>query len=678
MDLRSNVRWLVAVTVVAGCGNGPAMESSPPAKVATRMDPATTTECPFGGTVVSSGLDSNGNGQLDDAEVKTRTMVCNDAPAQPPPTILVRLVPEPANGGHCAEGGTAVQSGPDRNGNGRLDDDEVTHTDFVCSLPVVTRLAVEPVGDRCAAGGVVFLAGPDRDGDGKLDDAEIESTEISCGDRVERDVIIFSPTDVTALKDVRVITGLLGVFQVSDITLPKLEQIGVRLQIGLGSGGAISLPALQSIGGELAIRDNTVTAVDCPQLHHIGSLTLFNSTLHDLSGFPALAEIAGDVSIDREPALVSAAPPPMTVAGDLHIGSNPDLATVEWTVWDQLGNVDISGNDRLETLHLSIAPQQGPRSVVGDVRIASLTSLANLQLSANRAHSVDLSGQGLRDLALGLGSVDEDLVISGTTSPFGLTLSDPDRKGHVEVSGDLRITGTLEALHSSDGLIVGGATQFTNTQLREIAPVGAIELHGALQLVNNPLLTLVAPITLGGSLVVRGNALLPTLAFPRFTVPGELLGDLVITDNPVLASAPALATVTRVHGNVTLQRNPLLPSPFGAPLAGIDGGLLVTDNAGMTELSLPSFAHVGTFIAVSQNASLTTISMPALVELAQQLGISDHPQLRSIAFDALTHTGGFSVARNPHLPTCLILALFARVDGGGVQFGNDDAATCAR
>src|SRR5262245_34039753 len=205
--------WLVVVTAAVGCGSehamGPPVEPPPLAKVVTRTDPASPTDRPSGGAGVASGLDDNGNGRLDDAEITTRATVCNEAPAQQPPPILVRLVSEPS-GAHCVAGGTAVQSGPDRNANGRLDDDEVVHTDYVCvppPPPLLTRLAAEPPGDRCAAGGVVFFAGRDRDGDGVLDDDEVESTEISCGDRVERDIDIRSFTDVNALKDVRVITG---------------------------------------------------------------------------------------------------------------------------------------------------------------------------------------------------------------------------------------------------------------------------------------------------------------------------------------------------------------------------------------------------------------------------------------------------------------------------------------
>jgi hypothetical protein len=721
MDLRSNVRWLVAVTAVVGCSSEPGMESPPPAKVVTRTDAASTADCPFGGVIVVAGLDSNGNGKLDDAEVKTRTMVCNDAPAQPPPTILVRLVPEPANGGHCAEGGTAVQSGPDRNGNGRLDDDEVTHTDFVCGLPVLTRLVPEPAngghcaeggtavqsgpdrngngrlddaevahtdfvcglavltrleaepsGDRCAAGGVVFSAGLDRNGNGVLDNTEVVSTEISCGDRIERDVDIRTFNDDFALKDVRVITGKVTVLRGS-FTLPKLAQIGGALQIIEGSGGTISLPALQSVGGELALRNSGVTALDCPQLRRTGSLTVIQSALHDLSGFPVLAEIAGDVQIGSSPGLVSATLPstsPVKIAGNLQLGGTPNLVRADWTVEDRLGNVNVGG---LASFTLAVVPVHQPRSALGDVRMGSI---ASIRLSANEVSSIQLDGGGFHDVALDFGLVDKDLQIFATTSPFELTLSDPAHNGQLRVAGTLRIQGPLAALHTTDAVFVEGLLHLNSTQLRELAPLGPIHAHGELDIVNNPLLTLIAPIDVTGRLVVQNNALLPTLAFPRFSLPGEVLGDVIVANNPVLTSAPALALLNRVHGDVVIQSNTLLTAPFGPALVQVDGGLDISSTAS-TELSLPNFAQVGTFVRLFGN-EFGTISMPALVTVPGELLISTHDQLRSLAFGALTHAGTFTVRDNPHLPACAVLALFAHVDGEHNQTGNDNDATCAR
>src|SRR6185436_3847395 len=99
------------VTLLAGCGG-----STPP--VIVRTEPAGVADCPYGGNVVSTGRDRNGDGELQDAEVEVRTPVCGAAVM--PPEIVIRLTAEPP-GPHCTAGGTAVQSGIDTNHNARLD-----------------------------------------------------------------------------------------------------------------------------------------------------------------------------------------------------------------------------------------------------------------------------------------------------------------------------------------------------------------------------------------------------------------------------------------------------------------------------------------------------------------------------------------------------------------------------
>jgi hypothetical protein len=94
--------------------------------------------CATGGIKLSFGPDSDGSGALDPGEVKSVSYVCNGA--QGPAgdagvagaTSLVVSTPELA-GSHCAAGGVKLTAGPDTNGNGMLDSDEVTSTSYVCN-----------------------------------------------------------------------------------------------------------------------------------------------------------------------------------------------------------------------------------------------------------------------------------------------------------------------------------------------------------------------------------------------------------------------------------------------------------------------------------------------------------------------------------------------------------------
>src|SRR5262249_15905173 len=81
----NRLRSSVAIIVLSACSS----ENAADEDVLVRTDPASAAECAHGGSVLSSGLDENRNQTLDDVEIRTRTVVCNDAPAPP---IVVRLV----------------------------------------------------------------------------------------------------------------------------------------------------------------------------------------------------------------------------------------------------------------------------------------------------------------------------------------------------------------------------------------------------------------------------------------------------------------------------------------------------------------------------------------------------------------------------------------------------------
>lgn len=93
-------------------------------------------QCEQGGTAVQSGVDANANGLLDDAEVSQTTYTCHGSirtEAIPGTQVLLNLAPEAA-GANCYFGGTAVSTGIDSNGNGVLEPGEITQTQYVCSI----------------------------------------------------------------------------------------------------------------------------------------------------------------------------------------------------------------------------------------------------------------------------------------------------------------------------------------------------------------------------------------------------------------------------------------------------------------------------------------------------------------------------------------------------------------
>lgn len=154
--------------------------------------------CTYGGRVVLSGIDLDGDNYLDENEVETTAYVCNGEPGEPgdpgePGVNSVYEVTDEPAGAHCPAGGVLVQSGLDTNGNGVLDDPEVQANEYVChgtngtdgtdgtdGTETLVEVSQEPVGSNCPTGGQKIESGLDSDADGVLDPGEITSTSYVC------------------------------------------------------------------------------------------------------------------------------------------------------------------------------------------------------------------------------------------------------------------------------------------------------------------------------------------------------------------------------------------------------------------------------------------------------------------------------------------------------------------
>jgi hypothetical protein len=148
--------------------------------------------CVSGGTKIESGVDTDGSGMLDPAEVTSTSYVCNGAAGATGPTgasglnSLVNQIPEAA-GANCAAGGVKIESGVDTNGNSVLDGSEVTASTYVCNAAgesngqsSLIAQTPEPAGANCPNGGTRITSGLDADSDGVLDPAEVSATSYVC------------------------------------------------------------------------------------------------------------------------------------------------------------------------------------------------------------------------------------------------------------------------------------------------------------------------------------------------------------------------------------------------------------------------------------------------------------------------------------------------------------------
>ncbi|GAA0732776.1 hypothetical protein GCM10009430_46260 [Aquimarina litoralis] len=136
--------------------------------------------CTSGGLKVDSGIDINNNGILDEVEVSTTAYICNGLDGS---NSLTKISNEPV-GSNCENGGLKIESGLDTNANGILDEAEINATNFICNgnngNNSITRITDEPAGTNCENGGIKIEFGIDLNNNNILDSEEITSTTFDC------------------------------------------------------------------------------------------------------------------------------------------------------------------------------------------------------------------------------------------------------------------------------------------------------------------------------------------------------------------------------------------------------------------------------------------------------------------------------------------------------------------
>jgi hypothetical protein len=142
---------LAAAMLVSACGGGGGSTSSNNQQTNSNIStgknsvaaktaslPVGDSSCPYGGILVSTGVDINGNGLLDTSEVTNSQPVCNGATGTAGSAgtngknALVKTTTETA-GANCSAGGLKIDIGSDINNNGVLDVAEVSNTSYTCN-----------------------------------------------------------------------------------------------------------------------------------------------------------------------------------------------------------------------------------------------------------------------------------------------------------------------------------------------------------------------------------------------------------------------------------------------------------------------------------------------------------------------------------------------------------------
>ncbi len=137
LGMKRSFLYVIAVLLVfmfAGCGR-PGQDKD--TSVTDRSVAVKTSgiapgdECPNGGIAIDTGIDENGNGKLDPSEVDNTQIVCNGTDGADGLLSLISISDEPS-GDNCTDGGVKIEAGLDGNNNGILDPGEVDETRYVC------------------------------------------------------------------------------------------------------------------------------------------------------------------------------------------------------------------------------------------------------------------------------------------------------------------------------------------------------------------------------------------------------------------------------------------------------------------------------------------------------------------------------------------------------------------
>jgi hypothetical protein len=655
--------WLVVLALVAGCDGIDLGELVPSHAARTRVTPEPPgAHCPHGGQAVHSGLDLDDDGVLDDGEVTTTEYACT--------TVLMYSQPEP-EGIHCEHGGRAVRTGPDTDANGQLDDGEVTATEYVCATAVpdvLVRTRQVPPGEKCPNGGQVSHAGRDVDGNGLLDDGEISREVYGCMEPapvLARVLPLAQPPpgcrQPGALLEAGVDVDEDGVFDDGEartslhmclapeavLLLLRPEPAGVRCPTGGTSVGA----GLDLTGdAKLSPNEVLVTAYVCqPTATYEGTYQVRDAA--DLAALQAISHIRGGLDITDSDLTQVELPGLVSVEGSLNIARNPSLSLLKLLGLRSVSEaVVVAYNDNLEVLVLGPPgpiPEHALR-IGTDLTLdtnARLTTLFGLSAAVPRqtvkvAHNALLGGGGeLRHL--------------------------------VELSGDLDIQENprMEVLSAFANLErVGGRINiYNNAALSSFAGMEHLKtVVSDFIIIDNDALLSVAALSflerIGGRFEVTDNNSMRTLGLPALVHAGYI----TIHGNYQLETVGPMPSLESVDSIFAINSHDKLVGVSGMPrLIQLGVGLSLGDNALLADLSgFSKLRHVPN-LWLMHNSALTSLAGLGGLREVDTLFVQDHPQLVRLDLDWLAQvTQSFHVTDNPKLPGCLATSLATSVYTG--------------
>jgi hypothetical protein len=578
-------RWIVTVSALglaAACGTeqkqaAPSGSGGGYALLVTQAREAPGATCLHGGVVVSAGLDTDGDGALDPAEVARTEAVCDPEPAPP---VLTRTSAEPA-GARCAAGGTRVDAGRDADRDGALGDAEVERTAWACTDPdlaatVLTRVDPEPASTTCPWGGSALRVGRDLNDDGALDAAEVTEVRRLCETRAAPSFTVRTKADADLVSAARVVDGQLRVEVVEPIDL-------VLSPTAVTFGISVTSPALTGLSLYCWTVGQDVRVVGNPHLRRFW--------------FGSENPPGGDVVVADNPELTDLLLPdrndrrlgtvPYRYPGDVVVARNAKLGSFSLGAYDGSavevgGTLDVEGNTSLAYLELpGLTRVGGDLVVAGNGALVEFPVLSSAPLASVGGALVVRDNVALVRVLLG-----KLQTVGGLQLQRNATLAFPRLPALVAIIGDLTVTDNPQLAEiTSGGRTSGGALQI---------------MTGGVLVSRNARLTslrdLDGVVEIGGRLEVSGNPTLRSVGLPRLV----RVGDFWIMDNPALEAI----------GPTPAGSHPLLTPPSLTALESFRQGNVLS-NAALRQLVLPALRTADT-ISASDDPLLPTCQVQAV------------------------------------------------------------------
>ncbi|XXX78003.1 hypothetical protein WMF30_04420 [Sorangium sp. So ce134] len=620
--------WLLAVALAnGGCGSdGPSAPDGEAGALAARVeDEPPGANCPGGGRAIHEGRDDDGDGALDPGEIDTTEYVC--AGQGELPDLLTTQAEEPP-GEPCPHGGTAVRSGLDLDGDGVLDAAEVSETTYVCAgAPTeaperLVRIDEEPAGPGCLGGGAAVHSGVDDDRDGALDEEEIDDTEYVCDGSYIGNYTVNDADALLALDGIRVITGTLAIRWdlATAVALDDLAYVGGSLHVEAPDAlERLSLPALAHVGGDFTVVSTPqLRSMSLPSLWRVGgALRLWDIDRLAALSLPALTEIGRTLDplitdalqIQME-ALADLALPSLQRSGGRIYLDSPALERIAFPALLEAGGIDVADGSAAQALELPVL-----REVHGELSLTNIAAaqiaLPRLEAAAGRL-SVSFAPRAARVSLPALRAVGDTFVVSASPeltdldapllesapevivdhlpklTSFSLPSLSTVRKRVSIVYNESLTSFSLPALRRTESLTVWDNPRLTG--LDGFAQLESVSQHVMIN--GNPALEdlsgLASLALIGGNLEIMGNDAMTRIGVSglvkaKFILIGRI-GDgndrLEVVDLPLLHEVNALAIVenerltdlalpslTSVVDSLTIAWNPAMPQCEAEALA---------------------------------------------------------------------------------------------------------------